>query len=292
LTAEFSFSFIADKLERPSLVREFRLHPSTRLVEAEWLRQRLHSFGSGVASVVPDDFPAYIRILHPPRGGNNEPLHWADVAARSGRTMHRLVQFHAIERSLSSTEGDGSVPPTSPPESGNLSADLLSAICAILAGHTAGKDSCWFCLWEGYGFWESYDWLRGGSAASSLIFTAAGNTANDAGVLPVAPSRLPGPLPGARVSLPNRNYLLFEGPLDAATEFGWTMPGGSFVPQSPNLFWPHDHSWCVASEIDLFCTLVAGSETLAETLLADKRLEAWRVFPGDPVSWDSDKINT
>ena len=95
----------------------------------------------------------------------------------------------------------------------------------------------------------------------------------------------------ARVNLPYRDYLLFEGPLDAATELGWMMPGGSFVPQSPNLFWPHDHAWCVASEIDLFCTLVAGSNALAENLTADSRLEVWRVFPDDPVSADSDDQN-
>lgn len=96
----------------------------------------------------------------------------------------------------------------------------------------------------------------------------------------------------SRVKLPYREYLLFEGPLDAATEIGWFMPNGHFVPQSPNLFWPRDHAWCVASEIDLFCTLVAGSNRLADKLLAEPILETWRVFPGDPISADSDHMNT
>ncbi|HZD69708.1 MAG TPA: hypothetical protein VFA45_12620 [Actinomycetes bacterium] len=55
---------------------------------------------------------------------------------------------------------------------------------------------------------------------------------------------------------------------------------------------PQDHAWCVASEIDLFCTLVAGSEALAQTLVGDPRLEAWRVHPADPIAFDSDQINT
>jgi hypothetical protein len=42
----------------------------------------------------------------------------------------------------------------------------------------------------------------------------------------------------------------------------------------------------------LYCTLVAGSESLAQALLADPRFEAWRVDPGDPVTYDSDQINT
>jgi hypothetical protein len=69
------------------------------------------------------------------------------------------------------------------------------------------------------------------------------------------------------------------------------MPGGGLVPQSPNLFWPRNQAWCVASEIDLFCTLVAGSNALVEALLADPRLEVCRVFPSGPISADSDHLN-
>jgi hypothetical protein len=94
-----------------------------------------------------------------------------------------------------------------------------------------------------------------------------------------------------RVQLPGRNYLFFEGPLDAATDFGWYMSGGHFMPQSPNLFWPEDHSWCAASEIDLYCTLVAGSNALVESLAENPALEVWRVFALDPVASDSDTIN-
>lgn len=79
--------------------------------------------------------------------------------------------------------------------------------------------------------------------------------------------------------------------MEAAGEFGWNMPGGGFVPQSPNLFRPEDRAWCVASEIDLYCTLIAGSNALAERLIADRRLEVWRVFADDPVSSDSDDKN-
>jgi len=90
-----------------------------------------------------------------------------------------------------------------------------------------------------------------------------------------------------RVYLPGRDYLLFEGLLEGATDFGWYLTRDHFVPQSPNLFWPEDHAWCIASEIDLYCTLVGGPHAL----LANPALEAWRVFPDDPVTSDSDEIN-
>lgn len=170
-------------------------------------------------------------------------LRWGDVAFQSGRTMHRLAQFHAVNRPVISD----------PPDPGNLSSDLLKVLCKALAEHTTTAHSCRFCLWEGYA------WLSARSAA--------------------------------RVHLPQRNYLPFEGPLEAATDLGWNMPGGCFCPQSPNLFWPCDQAWCVASEIDLFCTIVAGSNALAERLMADPRLEVWRVFADDPITADSDNQN-
>lgn len=264
-----------------------RLHLSSQLVEAEWLAPRLGPFGSGVTSVVPDGFPAYSRILHPARGMNYEKIRWADVAAKSGSTMHRLVQFHAINGPRVSV----SEVAVAPPEPGNLESDLLKVLCAALAAHTSTADSCWFCLWDGYG------WLHetGVSTMESRPIgtfvpppsTLAG--ARDPAFLPPVPRAA---VPNApRVNLPHRDYLLFEGPLEAAIELGWIMPGGGFVPQSPNLFWPHDHAWCVASEIDLFCSLVAGPNALAEDLIADPRLEVWRVLPDDPVSADSDGQN-
>jgi len=256
-----------------------RLRTSAAILEADWLSRRLRPFGSEVAAVVPDGFPAYIRIQHPVRETNGEPTSWADVAAWSGRTMHRLAQFHAISsprpRSvLDPVPWEGASPPD-----GNLPADLLRVLCSALAGHTSAPDSCWFCLWDGYG------WLRGSPAVSVSSWSAPAPPL-------VAPALPPEALQGPRVRLPNREYVLLEGPLEAATELGWTIPWSGFIPQSPNLFWPRDHAWCVASEIDLFCTLVAGSQALAEVLLADSRLEAWRVEPGDPIRSDSDVINT
>ena len=92
---------------------------------------------------------------------------------------------------------------------------------------------------------------------------------------------------------PSRQKILsFKGPVVAATELSGIAPGKVIWLQSPNLFWPQDCAWCAASEIDLFCTIVAGSEALIGSLLANPHLETWRVFPGDPIAYDSDEINT
>jgi len=211
------------------------------------------------------------------RGPDGRPVRWAAVAAWSGRRMHRPAQFHAISRPAASAPTgpppwDGEDPPD-----GNLPAELLGILCATLAEHTSTPDSCWCCLWDGYG------WLHGSPSVAII---------DRRGSIPVPPAFPAEVLDGPRVRLPGRDYLLLAGSLAAAPQLGWTDPYGFLFPQSPNPFWPHDHAWCVASEIDLFCTLVAGSEALAQALMDDRRLEAWRVQPADPIAFDSDQINT
>jgi hypothetical protein len=258
-------------------VNDQGLHPSADVTAADWLGPRLRRFGSAVAAVVPDGFPAYVRILHPARGPDDRPVRWAEVAAWSGRTMHRLLQFHAIARPSPAARTDPAPWNGEPPPEGNLPAELLHILCVTLTEHTSTPESCWFCLWDGYG------WLHGSPSVAIM---------GRRGSIPVPPAFPAEVLDGPRVRLPGRDYILFAGPLAAAPELGWASPLGSFLPQSPNLFWPHDHAWCVASEIDLFCTLVAGSEALAQALVGDPRLEAWRVQPADPIAFDSDQVNT
>jgi len=264
-----------------------RLHISAEIAGADWLRPLLRPFGSGVAAIVPSGFPAYVRILHPALGRNGEHVRWDAVAARSSRIMHRLAQFHAIVSSRTPAK-PGSVPwdGVDPPQ-GNLPAELLRALCAILAGHTSTCAACWFCVWEGYG------WLHGSTAVAAATNNRGGRQFSNAvsGLNALAAPVFPPEVHAPTVNLPKRGYFLLEGPLDAATDLGWTV-GDAFFPQSPNLFWPQDHAWCVASEIDLFCTLVAGSQVMVEELVADSRLEAWRVEPDDPIAYDSDQINS
>jgi hypothetical protein len=64
-----------------------------------------------------------------------------------------------------------------------------------------------------------------------------------------------------------------------------------FDPQSPNLLWPQDQSWCLATEIDFDSTLVAGSTHLVEAVLAASDLEAWRVQEGDDLTAYANVIN-
>jgi hypothetical protein len=50
---------------------------------------------------------------------------------------------------------------------------------------------------------------------------------------------------------------------------------------SPNLWWPDDRAWFVATEIDHAWTYVAGSQQLLARLMADRRLEILTADPSD-----------
>jgi hypothetical protein len=133
----------------------------------------------------------------------------------------------------------------------------------VLSGSTTTPRRCWFCLWDGYG-WEN---IR--------LLTPLGEP----------PVRLPDPIPenvrhGRRVRLPNRDYLLYSGTLEAVMATV-ALAGQE---QTPNLWWPADRSWCVATEIDLAWTYVGGPSDMIERLVLEDRIEALPAEPDDPLS--------
>ncbi|AZI57523.1 hypothetical protein EH165_04455 [Nakamurella antarctica] len=85
-----------------------------------------------------------------------------------------------------------------------------------------------------------------------------------------------------------REYRLFATAKAAIT----TWPGMSpSWPQSANLIWPADNSWCIATEIDWDSTLVAGSTDMTDAILADVRLESFVVEYEDDLSWCGNILN-
>ena len=79
---------------------------------------------------------------------------------------------------------------------------------------------------------------------------------------------------GPRVELPGRNYALFVGPLTALRSLMDAQDE-----HSPNLWWPDDRAWCVATEIDLAWTYVGGPASMISDVLANPRLEAQPASP-------------
>lgn len=118
---------------------------------------------------------------------------------------------------------------------GSLPLTVIDALVDHLAPATATPDECYFAVWDGFG----------GSAVPHDL--------------------------EPRLALPYRDYHLFAGPVAAART---SFSSVSFHHQSANLWWPADHAWCVATEIDLSWTYVGGSCSRIDALLADARLDA------------------
>lgn len=249
-----------------------RVEWSSSVEAAGWVAAHLHPFARDVGSVVPEGFAAYARIFHPASRSGADPakVRWAEIAARNGRTVHAEMQFHRISQRAT---GKGEPDPWDgyPPMGGSLAVDEAEALVQLLAEHTETPDHCWFCLWEGYG------WVRGGPAVSQLSRGAV--VQHPPGVVP------PEVLAGPRVRFPHRDFLLYRGPITAATAFcpSWR--------QTPNLWWPDDRAWCIASEIDFCWTYVGGSTRLVAQVLADHRFEALPARLTEGITFDSDLLN-
>jgi hypothetical protein len=153
---------------------------------------------------------------------------------------------------------------------GILPKDQARRLAAVLGGFTSST-SIWFGVWEGWG-----DLQVGPSSSLILSATAARKGRprkrhyQEAGVVPA-------------VDLPHRRYYLFRGQLDDITEsFGrW-----SWI--SPNLWWPDDRAWFVATEIDLTSTYLGASASCVRAVLDDPAIEAASVECHDAIGAATD----
>ncbi len=239
---------------------------------AQWLAKRLRSPEEHrVGSVVPQGFAAYARLLHPAtsvvRGGEN--LRWSEVSAWSGATLSSKSSWRDVALPEHSPR---STPPwrAPGPAEGRPATKDVRTLVRHLALETAASDVCYFAVWEG------------SVAGQSALLTERG-TAREVIPAPEPPREV--------VALPWRNYWLYRGTLGEVTNIAPDRWGAV----SANLWWPEDHSWCVASEIDLPWTYLAGTEELVSAVVTDSSLEATRVRPDDDYisqlpEWLSERI--
>ena len=237
--------------------------------QAQWVVERLHPVAQNVGSLVPDCFDAYARIFHPIAGSGGSPVRWSDLARRNGRIVHPEMQLHLIARPVG---GDGKDVDRIDASVGSLPLPELVALTDSLRRHTSSPHECWFCVWDGYGQ------FHGSPAVGWLTADGHGGECD-----PLVPSEV---LAGPRVRAPGREYLLLRGPLDEVSRLH-----GFLGQQSPNLWWPEDGAWCVATGIDLAWTYLGGSRALVADVRADPRLETLEAEAGHRFTHDSDLLN-
>lgn len=248
---------------------------SDQVEAADWIRERLHPFAKDVGSVVPPGFAAYARIFHPASiaGRPDVEVRWSDVAALSGKKVHAEMQFHSIAPPANDPE-----PRIYEPHLGAMSERQAAALVSLLSKHTTTPNACCLCLWEGYGYLHAGGMAPLVAAKPPLARVRVGiRRIQLKWFRPQPPSE-----DGPRVMLPGRNYILFQAPISEA--LGWA--------DGPNLWWPDDHAWCVASEIDFPYTYAGGSQDLIDAIVKDPAIEALPATDTDGISYASDTLNS
>ncbi|MFD0556779.1 hypothetical protein ACFQ3B_06955 [Stackebrandtia endophytica] len=284
---------------------------TTKVDRGAWLLARIGH--RGIGDVVGTGFEAYVRILHPVEAvrfdtavtdewGNTGVVEeatwrWSDVAARNGRVMHPLVQWRSItdDEEARSFDDGWEVDQSS---EGWFDPRLLAALTEHLGAATDEPEEVTAGVWNGFGQ------LHPSQSVGSFGFTGndeetiqrerARIEAESVAAVDPAVSRAVDA--GPFLKWPGRDFMLFETSLSELADPDWVYRSGlgwttDFPGVTPQLLWPGDRAWVVASEIDFDSTLVAGTRALIEAVVADDRFESFEVTEDADLSWDGDRIN-
>lgn len=218
---------------------------------AAWLVEVMTTFAADVTSIVPAGFERYARILHPATTDADSRQVRWSAVAAANGRVAHGAMQWQGITGRLSRETCQSGVWDNEPQEGSLPASIGSILAETLAEHTTTADHCWFGVWEGFGALPD-------EARTAPCF-----------------------------EIPARRFHLFRGPLTAILESVENHPWL----QSPNIWWPQDRSWCVATEIDFMSTYLAGSRSCVQDVLNRADLEAYEVAPTDGISIDGDVIN-
>jgi hypothetical protein len=217
--------------------------PAADATPADWVVAGLRGFAESVHSVVPFGFPAYLRVFHPAYRGDWDhptPVRWAEIAALNGTRAHPGMQLDVLTGEPDHRSNE--------PQPGVFDfrprdGTLPPELVGPLARALASHTTTPERCW--FAVWEGWGDIRSDVA------------------------RAP------KFEVPNRAYHLLSGPLDAVLESVTNYEG-----QSASLWWPDDHAWCVATEIDFNTTYIGCDDACSEAIRALPELEA---LPTDPA---------
>lgn len=241
---------------------------------AAWASERIRPFNEcTLQTIVPAGFEQYVRLCQPAwrwprldRGDveafkaiasghygleNASPVAWREVAAETGKTVHRLMQWHSI-----------APPPPEPGEAGitapveyEITPEMLAALFDILIDHSGGEQECLCAFWDGY--------------ATQDDLKSAGNT------------RVEG--------LGQQAYFLFHASLlevkeqwASVLERTWETSG-----LAPNAVWPTSQAWYYSVPIGPMTSYLGGPAELVEAIRSCAELESFDAFPSDDIWTDA-----
>jgi hypothetical protein len=160
--------------------------------------------------------------------------------------------------------------------------DLFGIVASVGKRHTASPDRAWFAVWDGHGFANARTYVSRSpldNERSRTLDPERSRLRDDDERRNTAIRSELRQVP--RFELPDRTYYLLAGALSAATRLA--RPGSTVDWQHPDLIWPDDRRWFVATDIDIWSLYVGGDHdfiaelsrivpTLSELAAFDLRL--------------------
>ena len=133
-----------------------------------------------------------------------------------------------------------------PPLDGQIPRDIARVLVERLRVHTSTPDACCHAFWAGF-----------------------------SGIPTIAPT----------FDIPGRTMRLYEGTINDA-EHGLVIEDAVRTTYRPNIWWPEDRAWCVATEVDFPCTYLGCTRATAADLQTTF-LEITEVRHDDPIIFAS-----
>lgn len=249
----------------------------------EWALSRMRG-RDGVALIVPDSFPAVVRIMHEltedigPEDGDYtpEPVRWCDALPEY--VAHGPSTFWEEE-----VEPFNTMP-------GVLDRSIIAHLMPSLSAATATPQETFFGLWGGHGGLHSgsrsigVSWPADEKPSAAEISAAREEfqteldrrTAETTAVLERCPEI---PWWGGR------DAHLLQGPLNAIDCLGATDGFTDETdPLGPIWWWPQDRAWFIGNEIDDAWSYLAATQSLIDGVL---RLSESGALEAYPVTFDS-----
>jgi len=197
-----------------------RVQATVTAAPAEWIAQTCREPFGSVGSLVPNRFPAVLRVQAPAPCEDWWPAYRA----------------------------------------------LFATIARIGERHTSTPDRAWFAMWEGHGFYTTTTnvaWREPVDDANREARARQRSRFADEDARRSAATRAAlGQIP--RFVRPDRSYYLLSGPVAAVTELRTPLPDRPW--QRPDLFWPHDRSWFVGTDVDFWSLYAGGTHELLAKL--------------------------
>lgn len=136
--------------------------------------------------------------------------------------------------------------------------DLFEVVASIGERHTSSPERAWYAMWEGHGFDRAETHVawhdppadeterRARAAERARLGDERRRHNADIGA---ALDQMP------RFDRPGRTYYLVEGPVRAVSRL--RHPDGDDW-RNPDLFWPDDRRWFVATDVDFWSLYIGG----------------------------------